>query len=87
MEDQSRIVGQVVERGSRADRGFVFIQEVGSDKGPNIFAHVASFPREFRGDAFHGVIGRAVSFQLDEGYDGRRRAVRVEVFDEEEGVS
>jgi cold shock CspA family protein len=79
-QDQSRIIGQVVQRGSCPERGYVFIAEAGGAQ--NFFAHATAFAREFRGEALYAVVGRAVSFELETGLDGRRRAVRVEVFGE-----
>ena len=74
----------MTERGSKPERGFVFIQEAGSTRDPNIFAHVSAFPPPYRGESFYDVIGRAVSFDIETGPDNRRRAVRVELFDENE---
>jgi hypothetical protein len=78
--EQQRIVGEVVQQGSRTDKGYVFVREAGARE--NLFAHASAFRPEWRGEAFCGVIGRAVSFEIEECFDGRRRAVRIEVFDE-----
>lgn len=85
-QDNNRIIGQVIERGSKAEKGFVFIAEVGSNRGQNVFAHISQFPFEWKGDAFYDVIGRTVSFEIEETPDGRHRATRVQVLDEQEGA-
>ncbi len=53
------------------DRGFGFIQPaVGTDE---IFVHISAFPR----DGIRPRIGELVSFEIDLGGDGRKRALRV----------
>ena len=54
------------------DRGFGFITSAhGSDE---LFVHISAFPR----DGIRPCIGELVSFEVEAGNDGKRRAVRVQ---------
>lgn len=53
------------------DRGFGFIDPAGD--GVEIFVHVSAFPR----DGMRPRIGELISFDLDAGKDGKKKAVRV----------
>ena len=54
------------------DRGFGFIAP--SDGGPEIFFHISSFHRNIE-----PAEGDAVSYQISQRFDGRPKAVRVEI--------
>ena len=47
-----------------------------------IFAHVRAFPRELQGDGFYGILGEAVSFEIEYDPDRRKRATRIQLCDE-----
>jgi cold shock CspA family protein len=53
------------------DRGFGFIAPAGA--GAEIFVHVSAFPRDGR----RPNVGEVVSFDIETGEDGRKRAIRV----------
>lgn len=53
------------------DRGFGFIKPAGA--GDEIFVHVSAFPR----DSVRPRIDELISFDIETGGDGRKRAVRV----------
>ncbi len=53
------------------ERGFGFIRAVSSDQ--EIFVHVSAFARDER----RPTVGEALSFEVEAGPDGKKRAVRV----------
>ena len=53
------------------DRGFGFIAPAGT--GAEIFVHVSAFPRDGR----RPNVGEVISFDIETGGDGRKRAIRV----------
>lgn len=54
-----------------ADRGFGFVVAEHGDQ--DLFVHVAAFPR----DGQAPMVGETLSFEVEQGEDGRKRAVRV----------
>jgi cold shock CspA family protein len=53
------------------DRGFGFITPPNS--GPDVFVHISAFPR----DGVRPSLNELVSFEVETGVDGKRRAVRI----------
>ena len=53
------------------DRGFGFIAPAGT--GAEIFVHVSAFPHDGR----RPNVGEVISFDIETGGDGRKRAIRV----------
>lgn len=53
------------------DRGFGFITPPGA--APDVFVHISAFPR----DGVRPGLNELVSFEIEEGPDGKRRAVRI----------
>lgn len=53
------------------DRGFGFIAP--AQDGDDVFVHVSAFPR----DGVRPTVGELISFEIEAGADGKRRAVRV----------
>ncbi len=64
-----------------AERGFGFVVAEHGDQ--DIFVHVSAFPR----DGQAPVVGESLSFEVEGGEDGRKRAVRVRRPNTEAGVS
>jgi len=54
------------------DRGFGFVAPSGA--GAEIFAHVSAFPR----DGVRPHVGEVISFDIETGGDGRKRAIRIQ---------
>jgi len=54
------------------DRGFGFVAPSGA--GAEIFAHVSAFPR----DGVRPHVGELISFDVETGRDGRKRAIRIQ---------
>lgn len=55
-----------------AERGFGFVAAEHGDQ--DLFVHVSAFARDGR----HAVVGEPLSFEIELGKDGRKRAVRVQ---------
>jgi cold shock CspA family protein len=53
------------------DRGFGFIEPAGG--GAELFVHISAFPR----GGNRPQVGELISFEIEAGPDGRRRAVRI----------
>lgn len=53
------------------DRGFGFITP--PNNGPDVFVHISAFPR----DGVRPSVNELVSFEVEVGADGKRRAVRI----------
>lgn len=53
------------------DRGFGFIKP--ARESPDIFVHISAFPR----DGVRPRVGELISYELEQGGDGKSRAVRV----------